>query len=42
MRKMKDSGVEWIDTIPENWKVVPNESLVFIWKRTTYYKGQLD
>lgn len=27
MRKMKDSGVEWIDTIPENWKVVPMKAL---------------
>ena len=23
MRKMKDSGIEWIGEIPENWEIVP-------------------
>lgn len=27
MRKMKDSGIEWIGKIPENWKVKPIHSL---------------
>lgn len=25
MREMKDSGVEWIGEIPENWEVVPTK-----------------
>lgn len=26
-RKMKDSGIEWIKSIPENWDIVPAKSL---------------
>ncbi len=28
MREMKDSGVEWLGTIPENWEIVPNKVLM--------------
>ena len=28
MRKMKDSGVEWIGEIPEDWDIVPIKYLV--------------
>ncbi len=29
MRKMKDSGIEWIGEIPEDWKVLRNKTLFF-------------
>ena len=29
MRKMKDSGIEWIGKIPENWNVLPNKYLMY-------------
>ena len=28
MRKMKDSGIEWIGKIPEEWNVVANKQLM--------------
>lgn len=28
MREMKDSGIEWINKVPKNWKVVPNKYLM--------------
>ena len=27
MRKMKDSGIEWIGEIPEGWEVIPAKFL---------------
>lgn len=41
MRKMKDSGVEWIDTIPENWKVVPMKALFSFGKGLPITKDNL-
>ena len=41
MRKMKDSGVEWIDTIPENWKVVPMKALFSFGKGLVVNKQNL-
>ena len=29
MRKMKDSGIEWIGEIPENWEIKRNKNLFF-------------
>lgn len=29
MRKMKNSGVDWIGDIPENWKVLRNKNLIY-------------
>ena len=31
MREMKDSGIEWIGTIPDNWDIMPNKYLM--WKK---------
>lgn len=28
MREMKDSGIEWIGDIPENWNIMPNKYLM--------------
>lgn len=28
MRKMKDSGIEWIGEIPEGWEVIPNKRIM--------------
>lgn len=41
MRKIKDSGVEWIDTIPENWKVVPMKALFSFGKGLPITKDNL-
>ena len=41
MRKMKDCGVEWIDTIPENWKVVPMKALFSFGKGLPITKDNL-
>lgn len=27
MRKMKNSGIEWIGEIPDNWEIIPNKYL---------------
>lgn len=27
-REMKDSGVEWIGEIPEDWEIIPNKHLM--------------
>ncbi|MBO5105243.1 MAG: restriction endonuclease subunit S, partial [Ruminococcus sp.] len=32
MREMKDSGIEWIGKIPENWKVIRNKNTFFCTK----------
>ena len=31
MREMKDSGIEWIGAIPDNWDIMPNKYLM--WKK---------
>lgn len=41
MREMKDSGVDWIDTIPEDWSVVPLKTEVSFGKGLPITKENL-
>lgn len=41
MRDLKDSGVEWLDLIPENWRVVPLKSLFLFGKGLPITKENL-
>lgn len=41
MRKMKDSGVEWIDVIPEDWSIVPLKTAVSFGKGLPITKENL-
>ena len=41
MREMKDSGIEWIGTIPDNWDIMPNKYLMWKKKRICpVYNGE--
>lgn len=41
MRQMKDSGIEWIGTIPDNWDIMPNKYLMWKKKRICpVYNGE--
>lgn len=41
MRGMKDSGIEWIGTIPDNWGIMPNKYLMWKKKRICpVYNGE--
>ena len=41
MREMKDSGVEWIETIPSNWQVKPLKSIATFSKGLPITKADL-
>lgn len=41
MRKMKDSGVDWIDVIPEGWSIVPLKTAVSFGKGLPITKADL-
>ena len=41
MRQMKDSGIDWIGTIPDNWDIMPNKYLMWKKKRICpVYNGE--
>lgn len=41
MREMKDSGIEWIGMIPDNWSIMPNKYLMWKKKRICpVYNGE--